>query len=649
MRRSASIGAVDEKARTVEIAFSSDVELERWPDVAEKLSHEPGAVDMSRLENGAALLFNHDPDQHLGVIESASIDSDGKGRAVVRFGTSAFAEEKWQDVQAKILTKTSVGYRINEVKLTTESDVGPDVYTVTAWQPQEISFVTIPADDSVGVGRNAGGTPPPVKNQRSQNNNNMKDQLIALLQKRGITIPENATDADLVRMVSESEPSHKPTNAPNITEVRESARKDEVTRRNTLIALGVKYGVPDAANEAIENGLTIEASRELFNEALVKRTQALKDAVSPIGLSEREAQGFWFTRLLNALADPMDKKAQDGARFELEVCAAAANKSNRRDLKGALIPIDVLRASMGRAEGNNIVSQITGAGYTGTAGQTVQTNLLASSFIDILRNRTVFGKLARPLTGLVGNVDLPKQTDHAIGYWISEDGVAPLQGADFGVVPVTPNTVAARSILTRRSLMQSSLDLEMITRQDLMAGLALAIDLAGFYGTGANGQPGGITTTTGINVVDFATAGAPTFKELVLMETLIAQGNADVDSMRYVINPTMRGYFKGAHKLAGATDSITIWEPGNTVNGYNTDVTNQIVAGDCFFGNFADAVLAFWSGLQVLCDPYSGSSQGRLQITTMQDVDITVRRGQSFTYGTFTGTAGSTLSPQAGN
>ena len=153
MRREMTIGQIDADKRTVTLAFSSDVSLERWKGVAEKLDHSPGACDLSRLNNRAALLFNHDADCLLGVVESASIDADGMGRAVVRFSKSDEAEEAWQDVQDGILTKVSVGYRILEVKLTEESESGPDVYTVTNWQPYEISLVTIPADDSCGVGR----------------------------------------------------------------------------------------------------------------------------------------------------------------------------------------------------------------------------------------------------------------------------------------------------------------------------------------------------------------------------------------------------------------------------------------------------------------------------------------------------------------
>ena len=624
MHRVMSVEGIDSESRTLRLAFSSDVELERWPGIAEKLSHAQGAVDLSRLNDGAALLFNHDENQHLGVVESATVAPDGKGRAVVRFGKSDLANEKWQDVQDKTLSKVSVGYRINEVKLTKESENGPDVYTVTSWTPYEISMVTIPADPSVGTGRNLTISQETPKTQFMDNN--------------------TPTPAPLAPAVAPVEPKI------NISEVRENARKEEITRRNELKSLGTKYGVAEAAEEAIEKGLSVDEARSLFLDAVNKKTVAVSQNISPVGLSDKEARSFSFVKLIRAAADPQNRKFQDEARFELEVCAAAADKATR-EVKGLLIPVDVLTAPMGgkRSEGANIVSEISGSGYTGTASNTVQTSLLASSFIDVLRNKTLFAKMVRQLTGLVGNVDLPKQLNHAAGYWIAEDGTASQQGPDFGIIPLSPKTVANYGAITRRTLLQSSLAIEQIVREDLIAGIALAIDTAGFYGTGTSGQPTGIKNTSGINLVDFATSGAPTFKELVDMETLIAQGNADVESMAYVINPTTRGYAKVTRRLSTSTDSNTIWEPGNTINGYQVGVSNQITSGDVFFGNFSDAVLGLWSGLELILDPYTNSKQGRINIVTMQDVDIAVRRGQSFTYGTFvSGSAGETLSGAAG-
>lgn len=142
---------LDAEARTVEIAFSSEAPVERWWGT-EVLSHAAGAVRMSRLKDGAPLLLQHDPDRQIGVVESARIDQDRIGRAQVRFSRGALGAEVMQDVADGIRSKISVGYLVHDLKLESSSDSG-DTYRVTDWEPLELSFVSIPADNAVGVGR----------------------------------------------------------------------------------------------------------------------------------------------------------------------------------------------------------------------------------------------------------------------------------------------------------------------------------------------------------------------------------------------------------------------------------------------------------------------------------------------------------------
>jgi len=633
-------GAVDTAARTIQLAFSSDAEIERWPGVIEVLSHESDSVDLDRLNDGGPLLFNHNLDAHLGVIESAQIDADGVGRALVRFGNSALASEKWQDVQDGILRKVSVGYRILAVKLSEERDDGTDVYVVTQWQPYEISMVTAPVDNSVGVGRSLPNNNAPQKNQVFNRSIMNREQLIALLTKRGIDIPENATDADLVRMVNESEPTPKPPKTGiEVEQHRGVGREEERTRVRSISEAGRKYRKPELAARAIEEGKTVDEFRQILLDEVDKDNRSVVEGSRAIGMNDREARGFSFIRLVRALTDPTDKRAREAAKLELEACEAAAAQVTHRDVKGMMIPIDVLmtplrtRAELGlETRGTNTVSIAAGAGYTGTGGNTVQTTLLASSFIDILRNRTVLMQLCTELGGLVGNVDIPKQTTKSSGYWIGEDEDATKNDIDFGLVSLRPHTCANYGEITRRMLMQSSLSVEALFRADLALGMALAIDLAGFYGDGTGNAPTGILHAAGINSVDFA-AVQPTFAELVSMETSIALQNADVDSMAYVSNAAFRGYAKTALKFPATAASGTIWEPGGTVNGYKAPITNQVTTGDVFFGNFADLLVGLWGGLDITVDPYTNSTKGRIRVVTMQDVDFTIRRGASFAFG----------------
>lgn len=177
-QRDAAVSAIDLEARTVEIAFSSDTEsVERWFGI-EVLGHAPGEVRMGRLQNNGPVLWMHDQTDQRGVIESARIDADAKGRAVIRLSKSAAGDQLFQDIADGITTHVSVGYNVFGMRLVEERD-GIDVYRVTDWEPYEISLVSVPADTTVGVGRSL--TEPQTRNQNSfqATANHMKNQLAA--------------------------------------------------------------------------------------------------------------------------------------------------------------------------------------------------------------------------------------------------------------------------------------------------------------------------------------------------------------------------------------------------------------------------------------------------------------------------------------
>ncbi|QTI81490.1 phage major capsid protein (plasmid) [Roseomonas marmotae] len=590
--RTAEFGAVDADKRTVELAFSSESEVRRWFGV-EILSHAPEAVVLDRMQDGAALLLEHDTDKQIGVVESVSIDSDRRGRAVVRFGRSALAEEVFQDVQDGIRRHVSVGYLIHEIEKTGERD-GEDIFTVTRWEPFEVSLVSVPADTSVGVGRKLDAEGKKETHQPEKTEVNMTEKT---------EIPAASVD--------------------HTAEIRKAAEAERA-RTRSILEMGEKYQADDLARDAVKDGLSVaDFQRSLLDHVNSRVQKPLADQAkaTDIGMTDKEARNFSLVKVIRALTEPTDRRAQQDAAFEFEASRAAADKLGKNTDR-FVIPSDVLTRAINTSK--------TGTNAGDTGGYSIATDLLAQSFIDILRNRATIMQLGTPIGGLVGNIDIPKQVAAAQGYWIGEDADAVESNLELGQISMTPKTVAAYSEITRKLLKQSSLDIEALVRADLAKALALTIDKAGYYGTGSSAQPTGIANATGINAVAFA-ADVPTFAELVQMETEIAVDNADVRSMAYVFGAGMRGSFKTALKFSGLPG--TIWEDGGTVNGYRTEITNQIEAGDVFMGNFNDLLIGMWGGLELMVDPYSNSKKGRLRVVVFQDVDFALRRVESFCLG----------------
>lgn len=639
------VRAIDQEKRTVELAFSSEAEVERWYGV-EILDHSAGSVVMDRMRNGAAGLVNHDWDDQVAVVESAEIGADRKGRCVLRFGRSARAQEIFQDVVDGIRRLVSVGYIVHDWRVDGERD-GVEIVRITRWEPYEVSIVSVPADTTVGVGRDAKpATAPEEKPIPANETDNVRNNSANRTEPstKGTAMKEKIMrhNGDLIRAEVDEAGNYVRT-----LEVIEKAGAErsagvdgERARSAEILALGDQFNEPALAAQYVRDGKTAgDFQRALLDKVNERAKKPLNDQArdADLGLTDAEADKFSILRVLRTLLPDASASDRKAAGFELEVCAAEAQRAQKegRETRGIRIPNDILRrALMPAARAGRAMNTGTGGAAAGdTGGYIVANTLLSGSFYDVLRNKTTIMRLGTNMGGLVGNVDIPRKTAASQAYWLGEGQDAAETSFTLGQISLSPKTLAAYMDLTRRLLMQSTPDAEGLARLDLAAAMAQAMDYAGYYGSGTQYQPRGLKNYTGINGKDFAVNGQPSWVELVGMETEIAVDNADVDSMAYVGNARFRGHCKTTQKFPSTPTGATIWEPGNTVNGYRTEVTNQIADADVFFGNFADFIIAMWGGLDIKLDPYALSKSGGLRIVTFQDVDFQVRRVESFCWG----------------
>lgn len=568
------IRGVDEKKRTVSIAVSSELPVERSFG-KEILVHEDGAIDMGFLGSGRApLLLDHDMERQIGVIESVELSADRVLRAKVRFGRSALAQEVFQDVVDGIRGNVSVGYRVNKME---RSASNKDEYLVRSWSPLEVSVVSIPADPSVGVGRSAAALEPKPSVEPSIKKESKMDEI-------------------------------------NLDAVRAEAAEAAARNAAAIIELGARHNKRDLADAAIRSGKSIEQFRgELLD--VIGNDKPLDN--NDLGMSRKEIRQFSIVRAIAALANPSDRRLREAAAFEFEISEAAAQRYGRAS-SGLMIPTDVLgvwKRDLNTSDDNELVA----------------TNLMAGEFIDVLRNESsVMQAGARMMPGLVGNVAIPKKTAAATAGWIATEGnPASESEATFGTVSLSPKTVGAFTDVTRQLILQSTPAVEALIRDDLTQALALAIDKGALEGSAGSGQPRGVLNTSGVNKPSSFAAAVPTFAEMVELETMVAADNALFGNLAYITDASTYGGLKTKSKDSGS--GMFVLENGEA-NGYRVIRSQQATAGNVYFGNWADCLIGMWGGLDLTVDPYTASSSGTVRIVALQSVDVAVRNAESFAY-----------------
>jgi HK97 family phage major capsid protein len=422
----------------------------------------------------------------------------------------------------------------------------------------------------------------------------------------------------------------------------EATRLEERDRVKALRGMAKTHNLAgDFVDHLIDNGTSVAQAREQVLEQIATRHEATVGAVSDaghgsVGMSQAEVKAYSVMNVLRYLADPKPATAS-AAGYELE-WSQEAERKHERSASGVLIPHDVL-AHRPRA---------AAVGTFSAGGALVAADRLDGSFIDLVRQRSAFiSSGVTVLGGLQGNVEIGRQTGKSTYYFVGED--VDVTGSDltFGLVNMSPKTIGARVPVSRRAMIQTSPDVEALIRNDIINEITLGVDYTVGYGTGTSSQPRGLVNTTGIGSVTLSggatatyntqqgggTGSCGTWAQYVALETAIANANLDVASMRYVMNTATRGGLKTTLRdsVAGAD---YIFRDNGTINGYQASISNQLQQNDVFFGNWSDLLVGFWSGIDLIVDPYTQSAKGQVLFTAFQDFDVAARRADSFALGT---------------
>lgn len=614
------VQAIDTEARTIEVAFCSEQPVSRIID--DQLYYEillcgEDNVDLRRLNNKGAVLFNHDRDNLIGAVVEAHMDADRVGRATLKISNVGLGNTMWGMIQEGILSHISIGYNIYDYRMDGNNII------VTDFEIYEISLVTVPADETVGIGRALGGDEQirevleseleeahedeslnstedtideeqimeeqeGMEETRLDNESyDIKETLIVDNDENGGVTNIELSDGELEELVSKRpdllkklqvgiEPeqlnSSDPVEVEDKRDVAELDNEVEEERKRELTSIGAVLNVD--VSEAIENGISITDFKRSINTnnktPNVKDNKMEKSVIN--GLIRQAAEGKPF----------------EGARVE--------------------VPVNQLRAtSTAPATGGALVKEV-----------------YVDSYIDVLRANSVFAQLPiQTFSGLEGegNLVLPKLSSDftAMFDFIDEGADSPLVDANFEKLVLKPKTFSG-SVPITRTLIKSADTAERYVQDAMVRGAGLKLEKEILTAIVA-GAPSGTLTA------------APTQKDVQDALAVLATANVRVDSVVAIVHPTTAAALRST--LVGDNTAAKYMIEGFRFEAWLCDSvrvieSTQVAAGSVIFGDFSNVVLASWGGLTVDRDDTTLRASQGIVLRTFAYIDHAVAHDEAF-------------------
>lgn len=302
----------------------------------------------------------------------------------------------------------------------------------------------------------------------------------------------------------------------------------------------------------------------------------------------------------------------------------SAELSKGREVRGVMIPTSAI---FGETR-NQTVTPATAGGHT------VATNL--GGMIDRLRPvLAVQGMGATVISGLTGNLDLPRLTTGPTAYWVAEDGATTKSASAFDKVSLSPKTVSGEMYMSRRLVLQNSVSIEDVLRRDLAFVLAQALDKAAIAGVGVTAGPPATNEPLGILEQISAHATSETELSDIAADLIAALEIDDVTGTTgFLTSPTLMATVRKTKDENGRLiPASEIFHGERVVSSNNVpDDGGSPAKEHLIFGAWSNLVLGYWSGIDILANPYSDASKGGLRLHAFLDADVAIRHDEAFAW-----------------
>lgn len=571
---------IDEENRQITFSCCTTTPYQRYDqktDIAynQILVINQQAVDLSRLNNSAPLLFNHDTDKLLGMVESAWIAGD-RVFVKVRFSKNDdFADRIFKDILDGLIKNVSIGYLVQQY----EDKKQNGIYNryVTKWQIYETSIVSIPADFSCGIRQLD------IKDNIKMDCEQQEKQLI---------------QEQIVEQVVEQK-----------IQSAEQPKQEQIVdqQADQLQQLKAENEALKLENEKLQH-LLAEQPKEQIIEQIVEQTK--EQQIDEQTKEEIEKMGEDFNIPKEEIKSAIDKKLSV-KEFKQVIKQKSFNIKSKEDKKMKNEFRDFL--SERNFDKPFVMRDFTGFADASLVG-TETTPLVAAL------DKKLGVKGYRALNGLRSNISIPIQSTRLT---VGEVGICE-DSADtkpqFEAVELTPHKITGSVLICKEMLANTNSDVQAFIIDSLLKEIT--------YKTEAL-MLSKVAESAG-KEINYASVNAITWKDILAMEAAI--DGYLVNNMAFVMSPTAKASLKG---IAKAENTIAgfICE-NNQVNGYAVNVSGVVGNDNIYFGDWNQLVLATWGqGIQILVDPYSEARSGNIVVVASALVDSAVTQKNAFALG----------------
>ncbi|EIZ7980517.1 phage major capsid protein [Escherichia coli] len=636
-----------------EIAFSSTQPYQRqfWDEqnqemvvLDEILVHTPEAVDLSRLNNNAPLLFNHNFDNHIGVVCNARIDADNVGRALVKFskhGTLA------NDIRNKVIEgtmeKISVGYDIKEYHI----DYAKSQLIVTKWIPHEISWVTVPADDSVGLNRSLNTITVNLEAKRDMTKEQIEqvkdeeEKEVAQVEETPVEenkeleveetqerqVEENKEDENLedgkdaehpesvdddsstVREAEEIKTEEReaaPVEEEKIEEVAERSEEDEEEIR----AIARELNIDDSE---LERALSI---KDMTPEAF--RTKALNNLVNAQRNNEqiKDSKMEKSFDLNNVIRSLVDGAALGANEAEFSAMAATATMQRGRAARGGSVFVPA--AAMRAASAGNTKADLTAI---------TDEKLMTESYIEMLMPESVLGRLGVTVySGLNSPTAIPKMTKSSVDAFgfVDENGAAPESKAEFSNVKLSPKTFAGGNPISRQSLKTVPGIATLIT-DHINKAVRIKLEQLILSDKANDRGPAGLVKQL-VDANRVTKKAAFSYKDFLKEIAALTDAGVPAQAIKFAMSGATAAELESTLKDNGVSGYII--ENGKLA-GYEVVTSGVIPADHIVLGDFSGITIGEWGGLELDMDLTTYRDRGAVVPRIFVDLDYVVAQPEA--------------------